>query len=182
MNKYKRGDKLWFEIVDVVTTGSGRTLYLCSNGGYVKEETLDAYNRLKPEEQAKLDYRAGYAEGYAAGLSELWVAIKIGLGMTAQDRREYLGYTDLGEAYRAKGTPEDFILRIRKFEEKAEIKVGDEVEIGGVTRFFVTRIYDEQVCGTDADGKWCKCHKKEARKTGRHFREIAGVLEQMKEE
>lgn len=72
MSKYKKGDQFWFEITDVIDASNGKTMYLCSNGGYAADGMLDGYNRLDPDEEANADFDAGYAEG----LNDAWEAVR----------------------------------------------------------------------------------------------------------
>ena len=184
MSKYQKGDKFWFEIKDVIDASDGKTMYECSNGGYAADGMLDGYYRLDPDEKANADFDAGYAEG----LRELWGALKTADDMLEDDRIKYLGHKHIADAFENGIGPEEFISGIRKYKEaqkaEAEIKVGDEVDPLGdkdsICRFFVTRITRDRVSGTSSDGRWAACDKREAHKTGRHFPQIAEVLERMK--
>lgn len=44
MSKYKKGDKFWFEIMDVIYDGGGKTMYECDNGVFATDGMLDDFN------------------------------------------------------------------------------------------------------------------------------------------
>ena len=44
MSKYKKGDRFWFEIKDVIEANDGKTMYECDNGGYAADGILDGFN------------------------------------------------------------------------------------------------------------------------------------------
>lgn len=72
--------------------------------------------------------------------------------------------------------------KLRKYEEEKEIRVGDEVAkcLGETTvTFVVCYVSDERIFGVTNDGTWDSCYKSNARKTGRHFPQIAEVLKLM---
>lgn len=182
MSKYKKGDQFWFEITDVIEANDGKSMYECSNGGYAADEMLDGFERLDPDEKANADFDAGYAEG----LREAWEAAKTAHQMADDKRERYIGYHLLGDVF-DELTPAQVIEGVREYKEKQkaeqEIKVGDEVikrlEKSTIT-FVLFAVSDDRIYGFTKDGLWVACYKKEVRKTGRHFSEIAEVMEAMK--
>lgn len=183
MSKYNRGDQFWFEITDVIERGSGEVTYLCSNTiGHCTEKMLDKFNRVNPEEkEEKADW---WSDGYCSGLEDAWEAAR---KITALDElKDVFGTMWVSKILRD-NTASEAISKIQDYEKKkkeeAEIKVGDEVierlEKSTIT-FVVFGVSRERVFGFTKDGSWNACYKENARKTGRHFPEIAEVQEQMK--
>ena len=124
-------------------------------------------------------------EAYQKGLSDAWeVARKV------TQVRKYGGYGDcLGDVFGRTDTPWDVfdysasevIEKIRQYEqEKEEIQVGDEV-ISPNGKGVVTEITDIYVRIMYAKGSGQVVKSEDLTKTGRHFPEIAEVLQKMKE-
>lgn len=133
-----------------------------------------------------------YKLGYENGLNELWEAMQKAIKMYCEiDNEVFLRVfhdvkCDWGESVLQalfKNTPQHLIDSIRKYEQekKKEIQVGDEVitasgkaVVIGVGPVHLEYIYAD---GSNGFGK-----VKNAKKTGRHFPEIAEVLRKMQEE
>lgn len=74
------------------------------------------------------------------------------------------------------------VSKIREHEEN-EVKIGDEVESAGGSRFVVVRIRDNgSFEGINSAGVDEGLDLNKFKQTGRHFPQIAEVLEQMKGE
>lgn len=184
--KYQIGDKFIISIEGLRYNAYTHLYDYVSDNGYIFTEmffgTLKRLEEFDPDEEANADFDAGYAEG----LRELWGAIETGDEMSKEERLKYLGHCYLRDLRENGIGPEGFVTGIRKYKEAQEadreIRIGDEVDPLGdkKSRFFVTRIINDRLSGTASDGRWAACDKREARKTGRHFPQIAEVLEAMK--
>lgn len=164
----------------------GTNFYKCVTVPWwsISENTLKRLDRYDPDEKANADYDAGYAEG----LNAAWEAAKTAYHMAGDKRERYIGYHWMGDVFNEL-TPAQVIEGVSKYKEaqeaEQEFKVGDEVEesLGKTTIISVVwYVSDERIFGMTNDGKWNACYKSDARKTGRHFPQIAEVLEQMKGE
>ena len=123
-----------------------------------------------------------YEDGYKRGLADAWEAA-ITLWNTTR-RKEIFGYTSFSTAHMTL-TAQEAIEKIRAYEkeqEEKQLQVGDEVSAPFGTAV-VTRITDNKIFFCYADGHGGFEYKKDAPlKTGRHFPEIATVLEKMRGE
>ena len=160
---------------------------------------LTPYTKPDLEQVRKEAYEQGYYIGYSKylnrsyedGLSDAWEAArKIGCprthsGFGIEINNEIFGACD--SAYiLAEFSAFEAIEKIRAYEQKQkEIKVGDEVEWNGdryvVTYIDVDEAYVDVIdcsCGSVCD----RLAIKSITKTGRHFPEIAAVLEKMRGE
>lgn len=130
-------------------------------------------------------------EAYQHGLADAWGAAKKIVTMPDRDfiNSDILDL-DPGESIFTKYTASEAIEKIQQYEQEqdAEIKVGDEVvgvfSDGKETRPFVfIRGGQEYYFGMYSDTEeFCRTVRLNLRKTGRHFPEIAAVLEKMRGE
>lgn len=124
-------------------------------------------------------------ENYKAGLADAWEATKKIALMDTETSENVTGYFGLFNIMNNL-TASEAIAKIKEYEDsKQEIKVGDEVGWIG-DRYTVTYI---DVDETYADLIDCSCGSvceriaiKDLDKTGRHFPEIASVLQKMRGE
>lgn len=133
-------------------------------------------------------------EAYQRGLSDAWEAAR---KIAVSAERGGFSFAELSNIFGTRKTDVIFaentaakaIEKIRAYEEwkkaeKEKVKVGDEVVIAGVTGI-VTRVPEgdeKRVCYMDASGTvYCNNAEAEICKTGRHFPQIAELLQQMKE-
>ncbi len=133
-------------------------------------------------------YDCGHDEGYKLGLADAWEAArKVCCSVMAGG----LNYSTLNaifgsrypESIIAKYTATDAIELLKAYEQDEKINVGDEVELDdGKTAIWMGNTGSGYVYILYSDGS-CGCHPGSiiVRKTGRHFPEIAAVLEKMKE-
>lgn len=131
------------------------------------------------------DAKGGYENGFENGMIVAWdAARKIGNMPYGEEERVF---GSGGWAFIEKHTASEAIEKIRQYEqEQEEFQVGDEVELKCGVR---PAIYMQGTKGSDEiyllfnDGS-CGQHSKSEieRKTGRHFPEIATILEKMRGE
>ena len=129
-------------------------------------------------------YESGKRAMYQKGLKDAWEAArKICLeeddgGIPASAINDIFNVCNYRYAVKDYSASE-CIEKIRQYEEKEEIRVGDEVE-DGVANLIVLEINEDgTVSGFDDEGSII--HATPRKKTGRHFSEIAEVLRKMKE-
>lgn len=147
---------------------------------YIEPDTEAAY--AHGYSNAELKYRAEVKEAYQKGLSDAWDAAKKIANMPYNEEEKAFGSG--GWAFIEKHTASEAIEKIRqheqeKKEKEEQIQVGDEVE-DGVANLIVLEInQDGTVSGFDDAGSII--HATPRKKTGRHFPEIAEVLQKMRE-
>ena len=128
---------------------------------------------------------------YNAGLNDLWEAMQKAIKMYCEIDNEvflrvfYDVKCDWGESVLQalfKNTPQHLIDSIRKYEQKQEeqIQIGDEV-ITTSGKAVVTGVGPVHFEYVYADGSHGYDEVKNVKKTGRHFPEIAEVMQKMKE-
>lgn len=129
---------------------------------------------------AEIKYRVEVKEAYQKGLSDAWEASRKVVALSTVDRREVFG-SEYMYSILEKHTAAEAIEKIRQYEQKKEeIQVGDEVD-DGVANLIVLEINEDgTVKGFDDSGSIM--HATPRKKTGRHFPEIAEVLQKMREE
>ena len=154
----------------------------------VREEAYeDGYKTAKVQcnIQAEKDLREVGERHYQKGLSDAWEAAQKIANMPYDEEEKAFGSG--GWSFINKHTASEAIEKIRQYEQKKEeqIQVGDEVNLKcGVG----PAIYMQGTNGSDEiyllfnDGS-CGIHGRDEIecKTGRHFHEIAAVLEKMRE-
>ena len=126
-------------------------------------------------------------EAYEQGLSDAWEAAR-----KVSQVRKYGGYGDCLEEvfgrHRVSWDVFDYsaseaIEKIRQYEQEKQFHVGDEFENENGKRFVILKMDDAEIDRyIDEEGKtYCMTIKyKVMHKTGRHFPEIAEVLQKMK--
>lgn len=140
---------------------------------------------------AKQAYQKGFEAGqheattleYQQGLDDAWgTIIKIALIPYAERSEIFDGQQDILSIVQ-KFSPSEVIAKLREYEQQKaddEIKVGDEVDYKGMTKYVVTGIVDDDtICGFSLNGLWNANTIKEVTKTGRHFPQVAELLKAM---
>jgi len=190
----------------IVEIGDNENLYktMIANGGrsYMAvvygEPYTEPYTELDLEQARKEAYEEGFDVGrtlntgkYEKGLNDAWDAARKIIRMPEGDLLNLFDvYSSVCTSVQAilKYDASEAIDKIRQYEQEqdAEIKVGDEVvgvfSDGKETRPFVfMRGTQEYYFGMYSDtGEFCRTVRLNLRKTGRHFPEIAAVLEKMR--
>jgi hypothetical protein len=122
-------------------------------------------------------------EAYQRGLSDAWECIDKIFDMPCLKREQIfskcdsVGVWDILRKYSAS----EAIEKIRQYEQEKRFHVGDEIETQNGFKGFVIREDDKYVYFVDEKGEGC-VETMMAAKTGRHFPEIAEVMQKMKEE
>jgi len=137
--------------------------------------------------EAEDHYFDGYSNGYDAGLDDAWKAARKIANMPYNEEEKAFGSG--GWAFIEKHTASEAIEKIRQYEQEKkekeeQIQVGDEVNapFGKAIVVNVDSVA-EKIWFLYADGHGGFDFFKDApTKTGRHFPEIATVLEKMREE
>lgn len=122
---------------------------------------------------------------YQKGLDDAWETVR---EILACDYHRRYAIFDVDNSYEVvtKFTASEAIAKIKAYEEQQkadEIKVGDEVDYKGMTKYVVTGIVDDDtICGFSLNGLWNANTIKEVTKTGRHFPQVAELFKAMKGE
>ena len=142
--------------------------------------------RKEAYDEGYADAKGGYENGFENGMIVAWEAArkismsKIDGGLSWEAMNDIFGTAGSSKIYK-KFTAPEAIEKIRQYEqEKEEIKVGDEV-ISPNGKGVVTEITDIYVRIMYAKGSGQVVKSEDLTKTGRHFPEIAEVLQKMKE-
>ena len=150
---------------------------------YTEPDTEAAY--AHGYSNAEIKYRAEVKEAYQKGLEDAWDAARkvayywIWSGQTSE-AEEIFGTDDVIAIFKSHSASEA-IEKIRQYErgKEEQIQVGDEV-ISPNGKGVVTEIKDIYVRIMYAKGSGQVVKPEDLTKTGRHFPEIAEVLEKMK--
>lgn len=118
-------------------------------------------------------------ELYNKGLNDAWeLARKIIIqpddgGYTAQELAEMFR-TVVPSAVIADFAPQEALAKVKDYEERNEIKVGDVVRLKGLScKAIVTRVTETNICLLFKDGSCASgCYKENYEKTGEHFDSI----------
>jgi len=143
------------------------------------EVDLTPYTEPDLEQVRKEAYKEGREAGIKDGKCEAWEAART--LWNTPNRKEIFGYTTFNTVLTTL-TAQETIEKIRQYEqEKEDFKVGDEVisdeDVKGVT----IDMDDYLLHVLDKNGVVQAWPREDAVKTGRHFSEIAEVLQKMKE-
>ena len=153
---------------------------------------IKPYTEPDLEHVRKEAYEHGYYIGYSKylnksyndGLSEAWdAARKIICEMDHEDYMKIFGGDNLDYIFAL--SPTTAIEKLKAYEREQEYRVGDEFENGDGQKFIVLKMDGKEIDRyIDGDGKTYVMKEKYRvmRKTGRHFPEIAAVLEKMRGE
>lgn len=136
-------------------------------------------------------YDGGHKVGYAMGLDDAWEAARTIIKMEWEEKNKIFGKLILLSNIFSDNTAAEAIEKLKQYEQEqdAEIKVGDEVGYYGVAdehgnvnySGVVLEIREEDYLVMEKTGKTYALKKKLVMsKTGRHFPEIAAVLEKMR--
>ena len=154
MDKAKEISALW----EQVKTQVGELVGLCCEVEDHSEVTADAYQR-------------GYDEGYQNGLND---------ERHKKASCQYCRYTDKGEDDEPCNSCCFRYYNMFKPEEK--IEVGDEIETPSGLRGYVVNFTDDALVHyVSSEGRFGTMGTNAVSKTGRHFHEIAEVMQKMKE-
>ena len=155
--------------------------------GFKQVEDLTPYTEPDMEQVRKEAYKEGREAGIKDGMCEAWEAAR-----KVTQVREYGGYGDCLEEvfgrHRVSWDVFDYsaseaIEKIRQYEQEKEerIQVGDEIETpSGLKGYVVNFTDDELVHYVSSEGRFGTMGMSAVSKTGRHFPEIAEVLQKMK--
>jgi hypothetical protein len=136
--------------------------------------------------QSEKDMREVGERHYQRGLADAWEAVRKIYSFDLEEREELFPDSErfnigsICEAYSAS----EAIEKIRQYEQEKRFCVGDEFENERGKRFVILKMDGTEIDRyIDEEGKtYCMIAKyKVIRKTGRHFPEIAAVLEKMRE-
>lgn len=146
---------------------------------YIKPLRLLPYT--EPEDYPKQAYTDTLRmDVYRKGLSDAWEAAKKIALMDTETSENVTGYFGLFRIMENL-TPMQAIEKIRKYEqEKEEIKVGDEVVSEDDIKAVVIDMDDYFLHVLDENGVVQGWPREDVAKAGRHFSEIAAVLEKMR--
>ena len=176
------------------TRESDGTAYVCSAIGtpYTasdleqvrKEAYEDGYKTAKVQcnIQAEKDLREVGERHYQKGLSDAWEAARKIRDMTWKEQIEAFGTDSYADIIALSAS--ECIEKIRQYEQEKEerIQVGDEIETpSGLKGYVVNFTDDELVHYVSSEGRFGTMGMSAVSKTGRHFPEIAKVLQKMKE-
>jgi len=195
MNKAKEISALWKQIKPQI----GELARLCHEVESHYEVTADAYQRgyengfTAGHLKAKKLGQSFYEDGYQRGLNDAWEAArKICTNWVLPDSvlSEIFGMNKTIDDIMKENTASEAIEKIRQYEQEKEeqIQVGDEVENTQTgARFIVTHMWvnnhgEKGVSGFNHECSAFSTALDLVRKTGRHFPEIADVLEKMRGE
>lgn len=146
--------------------------------------------KKQAEELIEQAYQRGYKAGkyeamqnaYMQGLNDAWETAKKIHFMFGKDIAKIFGKPSEHSVY-SELSASEAIEKIKALEEKKavddKVKVGDEVESGD-TRYIVVRVDNDTFEGIGACGADMGLLLNNFHKTGRHFEQIAEVLERMK--
>lgn len=160
-----------------------------------KDAYEEGYQTAKHECEDCDSHQRGYEDGYERGLADAWEAARKILEAMDEGDADFIDSVCLQSPYPFSDmSASEALSRIaayekaqKKQEEDAEIRVGDEVRSPCTKPFIVTQIKFESNSKTyckgfiTENGAIVFREKKDCEKTGRHFSEIAAVLEKMQE-
>ena len=144
-------------------------------------EQVNAEKDALYDEARDRGYKEGQARGYQEGLDDAWDAARWIADRPYAEGEKVFGVA--GWHIIEKFTASEAIEKIRAYEQgQEEIKVGDEVK-APFGKAIIFKIDNENDAYTYvyADGAWGWDHEENISKTGKHFPEIAEVLQKMKE-
>lgn len=161
--KYKKGDKFIIEVEGV----REYPMYRICQGQLMYESTLDL---LEPYDESA---------DYQRGLNDAWETAREVFGMTIQELYDAFG--EDGLCLLQKTTVAEALARIRAYEEAQKIHVGNEVTCKGYGgKAVVTHVNDKDATILHWLGGASCVKKDHLTKTGRHFPEVATLLDKMK--
>jgi len=165
---YKVGDKFIIEIEESCGADGFSQSNVWGVKGFsplaVREETLNLLEKYVPSDA-----------GYEKGLSDAWkVAKKICLnpddgGIDFETIEKIFGATPY--AVMKSNTPQEAIDKLKAWEEKQEIKVGDVVRVDDLVGDFVVTWNKEKTahCMSLSTGAFCVRNHEKLAKTGKHI-------------
>ena len=122
-------------------------------------------------------------EAYENGLSDAWECVDKINSMSPKEQEECFGREYLVNILELE--PSEAIEKIRQYEQEKEeqIQVGDEIEAvsGKAVVVYVDDVDEHKVRYVYSNGVYAFDYIDKVTKTGRHFHEIAEVLQKMKE-
>lgn len=120
-------------------------------------------------------------EAYEKGLSDAWEAARKIWKYDTTTLKAIFGEGIMRMDWFMKFTASEAIEKLKAYEqEQEEIKVGDEI-VAASGKAVVLRVLDVNAYYVYKDATWGVMRCEELVKTGRHFPEIAEVLQKMKE-
>lgn len=155
---------------------------------YTEPDTSEAYQRGYEEayDTAYADAEGIYESGkrvmYQKGLKDAWEAART--LWNTPNRKEIFGHTTFNTVLTTL-TAQETIEKIQAYEQEKEkeIQVGDEIEAisGKAVVVYVDDVDEHKVRYVYSNGVYAFDYIDKVTKTGRHFPEIAEVLQKMKE-
>jgi len=132
--------------------------YSKAENDYFKQTEVDAENTMQA--------------GYEKGLSDAWECMKKILDMTVSEQREVFGILEFSaDDILGKLTPQEAIEKLKAWEEKQEIKVGDVVRVDSLVGDLVVTWCKEGKadCMSLSTGAFCIIDCEKLVKTGKHI-------------
>lgn len=167
--KYKKGDKFIIEVEGV----REYPMYMICQGQLMYESTLDL---LEPYDESA---------AYQRGLNDAWEAARKILLLKVSDVGNVFDVPHWSDVFK-NYTAEEALERIRAYEASQEIHVGDEVTIKpNNKKGVVLECHVPDICNEDKYSVLCGnmtefVVKRWITKTGRHFPEVAALLDKLK--
>ena len=176
----------------IIKLEDGETAYKTVNSSgnpLIQLLHAEPYTAPDLEQVIKEAYEKGFdagrtlnADKYEKGLDDAWKCARKISSMDSKTRDEIFDRV-ITSSIVGENTASEAIEKIRAYEQgQEEIKVGDEVK-APFGKAIIFKIDNENDAYTYvyADGAWGWDHEENISKTGRHFPEIAEVLQKMKE-
>lgn len=177
--------KYIIEIEDEPVSKDGVELWkACRFNALVFDQNgLDKLKEYDPFTDRKTEIEYERKEAYQRGLDDAWSTAAKLFDM-ACDESEWLFPDCKTMNVFAEVPAYEAVAKLKAYEENQETKVGDEVVVipDGIKAVVTKRWPDGFYSLIMEDGRHFHAHRDAGKKTGRHFPEIAQVLERMREE
>ena len=159
-----------------VNTGIELTPYTEPDTEKVMEE---AYKNGYDAACKDIDIKSRTNAAYRKGLEDAWDCARKISSMDSKTRDEIFDRVITSNIV-DENTASEAIEKIRQYEQERQFHVGDEIETQNGFKGFVISADDKYVYFVNENGEGC-VETMMAAKTGRHFPEIAVILQKMKE-
>jgi len=135
-------------------------------------------DKLTEFDENKYDFDEVYDEAYKNGLNDAWEVAKRIIKSDGAERQRVFGdkwpYKDICDL-----SASEVIAKLKAYEEK--IEVGDEVTFINGEKGVVIGVYNDELRILTEHKQLELRHESQVTKTGRHFSEVAQVLQKLKE-